>query len=162
MEDQTPSAFSWRPSPGPTTKESSSHSPSSESCRHPLNFIAEVTDGVAPWSHWRVNNWGTKWEPNSDSFDIEHDGSDGIFRLSFWTAWSPPTPFASELARRFPGLDFDLLYSETDGGWFAGYATWTNGKLTDDDEVNDPEHAIALLRDREWDGELAEWAEQEA
>jgi len=80
----------------------------------------------------------------------------GVFAVSFWTAWSPPTPLVNELAQRFPQLDFELLYNERDGG-FAGYCDWRNGEIISDDECRDAEGVIAMFTDRDWEDELSEW-----
>ena len=49
-------------------------------------------DPVSPesaWWDWRVRNWGTKWEINTDEAYI--DIPENEIKVGFSTAWSPPT-----------------------------------------------------------------------
>lgn len=82
--------------------------------------------GAEDWYNWRVKNWGTKW--NLDS-EITFDVGDKFIDFSFDTAWSPPVGIIKELARKFPKLTFSLTYCEP-GNTFAGVFTaegeWTN------------------------------------
>lgn len=48
------------------------------------------TERVEPsesWYHWRLQNWGTKW--NSYDFEL-YDESKSDLQVRFLTAWSPP------------------------------------------------------------------------
>lgn len=54
--------------------------------------------GYADWYDWSVNNWGTKWDADVQSWEV--DGDDVY--ISFYTAWAPPTAL------------YDKLYAE---GW---------------------------------------------
>lgn len=71
----------------------------------------------AEWHEWRVNNWGTKWQPDIDVADTtgwEH-GSIGFI---FNTAWSPPYPIIEALVKEFKKLEFHWTY------WEESYEYW--------------------------------------
>jgi len=68
--------------------------------------------GHESWYEWCNEHWGTKWNAYSCRA-IEH--KDGVSVVTFETAWSPPTPVLRELAKRWPGLIFDVTsYDEGD------------------------------------------------
>lgn len=57
------------------------------------------------WYDWAVENWGTKW----NSFD--GNISDDYSGVGFVTAWSPPIPVISALAKKI-GKRLRLIYDE--------------------------------------------------
>jgi hypothetical protein len=68
-------------------------------------------DPVSPesaWWDWRVQNWGTKWEINTD--DTYIDIHEKEIRVSFSTAWSPPTGIFDKLVDQ--GYGVNALYYE--------------------------------------------------
>lgn len=53
--------------------------------------------GIPDWLDWNVENWGTKWNPNSDNTTLEWlDGTTA--QLRFLTAWCLPEPWLVKLA----------------------------------------------------------------
>ena len=50
--------------------------------------------GCDNWYDWRVNNWGTKWDIDADSFYqneiVKITDNTGKLLLAFDTAWAPP------------------------------------------------------------------------
>jgi hypothetical protein len=70
------------------------------------------------WYDWRVENWGTKWEPTLDT--VERSGN--TITIYFDSAWAPPT--AAYDAMHAQGWDITALYFEPGMG-FAG--RYTNG-----------------------------------
>jgi hypothetical protein len=67
------------------------------------------------WWDWRVQNWGTKWEP---SYSDVHTIKDGV-EILFDTAWGPPLGWLQKVSSDYPDLHFCLNYSEP-GMCFAG------------------------------------------
>ena len=61
------------------------------------------SDGTPLWYHWRIENWGTKW--NISQKDIEKIG-DGII---FDTDLLPPIGIFIALSERFSTLKLQLL-----------------------------------------------------
>tara|TARA_R110002012_G_scaffold262446_1_gene444720 strand:+ start:326 stop:898 length:573 start_codon:yes stop_codon:yes gene_type:complete len=73
--------------------------------------------GYDNWYDWRNNNWGTKWDINTEVHvdDLHDEGCTLIFQ----TAWSPPEPIVVKLQEMFPDLTFYGGYIGE--GWeFAG------------------------------------------
>lgn len=75
-----------------------------------------VKYGVPGWYDWRIQNWGTKWNPEYCS--ISH--SAGQLQVSFETAWSPPDGVYREICAAYPELNLVGKYIE-EGMYFAGY-----------------------------------------
>jgi hypothetical protein len=82
------------------------------------------------WYQWRLDNWGTKWNPNI--FDCSKE-SDGSIRLDFDTAWAPPIELYQFMTEN--GFKIDANYSE-DGMCFRGTYTSEDGDCC---ENYDPE-----------------------
>ena len=90
--------------------------------------IVKNNDPVEPssaWWDWRVQNWGTKWEIDSESKPVEEDSAS--LEVYFDTAWSPPIGVYVALADR--GFDVKASYYEP-GCDFCGRFTSENGEET--------------------------------
>ena len=90
------------------------------------------TYGVEDWWHWRVKNWGTKWELDSVYMsemkqtprrDIE------LFEIHylFESAWAPPVDAFTKISEQFPELVF-FMHFEEPGCAFVGTAEIQNSK----------------------------------
>ena len=94
----------------------------------PADLADTDADGVMPnWYNWRLANWGTKWDIDSDGLEfLEHDN--GHASITGWanSAWSPPIEafrtYADanddvylELKYFEPGMSFIGLW-DSDGG----------------------------------------------
>jgi len=76
--------------------------------------------GADNWYDWCNANWGTKW----DAYQVyQWEGN----KITFHTAWSPPTCVIAILSQRFPTLTFELKYTD-EGGGFAAVSTFQNGE----------------------------------
>jgi len=63
------------------------------------------------WYDWRVANWGTKWDVNSNGNGDPAVSSDGLgVQLSFDSAWSPPLEFYGKMEEL--GFTVDAFYYE--------------------------------------------------
>ena len=78
------------------------------------------------WYDWCVNNWGTKWDVDCYSSEIEDD----YMEFGFDSAWAPPVPWLEQVAMLFPKLHFSLKYDEPGAG-FMGCARG-KGDINDD------------------------------
>ena len=68
----------------------------------------EFVDPESAWWDWRVQNWGTKWEITTDEAYI--DIHEKEIRVSFSTAWSPPTGIFDKLVEQ--GYGVNAVYYE--------------------------------------------------
>jgi hypothetical protein len=80
------------------------------------------------WYEWRVENWGTKWNPTIFSMSMEDELKTIV--MSMDTAWSPPIGFFSKLTELFPSLSIVLHYVE-EAMAFMGTAWISNGDVTE-------------------------------
>ena len=79
-------------------------------------ILNEAKYGYTDWDHWRVAEWGTKWdacESHIDHNDINY------FAVTFESAWSPPIAWIDNIMQDFPDLSFTLEYEEP-GMCFGG------------------------------------------
>ena len=127
-----------------------------EGTKVPLTFSNDVPEPGDPesydWYSWRVENWGTKWEPSFDGpflalGDSEADVDttvlgqgrwtlgDGALLYVFDTAWSPPVPWLDKVAALYPALEFTLRFGEVGNG-FAGECRYEDGSLVADTELD--------------------------
>ena len=122
----------------------------------------ETEDGE--WDYdWCAENWGTKWDVNTeigmvlvlDSSPISPGEIDkttelleinGEITLKFDTAWGPCCEGIAKIAENYPNLTFKHTYFEA-GHWFGGNYTYEDGKVTECIDIP-PEHLTEdLVRD---------------
>jgi hypothetical protein len=66
------------------------------------------------WYHWNINNWGTKWDACSASFELK--SNELIY--NFDTAWSAPNNVILFLSKMYPTANITHTYEE-EQGWGA-------------------------------------------
>ena len=79
------------------------------------------------WYDWSVNNWGTKW--NTDS-DVSISGNVVVFD----TAWSTPFYVLSELSNQYPTLSFIINYADEDIGSNCGMYKLQGGDTLEEEK----------------------------
>ena len=85
---------------------------------------AKRETGYSDWYEWCRANWGTKW-PASQTELREGKKRD---KISFETAWSPPSPVILALSRMFPENTFTLKFYER-GMAYKGEYTVKSGNV---------------------------------
>lgn len=90
--------------------------------------------GASDWYHWRLSNWGTKW--NASQTEVIDDTT-----VEFDTAWSTPEPIPQMLSLKFPDTYVSIKYADEDLGHNCGFYTYLNGDLV---ENTQPETGEAL------------------
>lgn len=98
-----------------------------------LSFAKSVPepeyDGEGDWYDWRIQNWGSKWEPEMWSEFFQ----EGDKTLYFNTAWGPPDGWLEKVANKYPNLCFSLRFAE--GGCdFSGIMEYEYGELVQNEE----------------------------
>ena len=84
-----------------------------------------VVDGVDNWYDWRSMHWGTKWNLDPESINLDDSDPEHII-IEFLTAWGPPEGILSRLNEVFKfnkgedALSIQWFYRE-DGIGFCGY-----------------------------------------
>ena len=90
--------------------------------------------GATSWYHWRVDNWGTKWNA-SDVYLASED------ILVFDTAWNHPEPVIKKLSEMFK-VNVKLAYADEDTyNGNCGYLEYDNGTLLNEWHPIDYEEA---------------------
>jgi hypothetical protein len=92
--------------------------------------------GAVDWYSWNVNNWGTKWDVTATIITDSHDNANGYvthsgpdtrtIKMSFDSAWAPPTSAIAMLAKQFPNTNIYHAYDEP-GCDFSGYNMYSKG-----------------------------------
>ena len=80
-----------------------------------LAMNGEIADKGEAWWHWRVSNWGTKWDIELENIKVSSDGK--TLTANFASAWSPPIEAYEKLKEQ--GYKISAFYSEMMMG-FAG------------------------------------------
>lgn len=81
--------------------------------------------GFNDWYHWRLQNWGTKW----DCYDLSTDWGNNF--IQFNTAWSTPVPVLKRLSEIFPDVEIHVRYADEDFGSNVGTYTLLGGFFED-------------------------------
>ena len=82
-----------------------------------------ITGELPFWYRFRVENWGTKWEP----MDVTTLRTTNRLVYRFGTAWSPPEAWVDTVSKLFPKLSFYLYYNEP-GMELRGMVCWKRGE----------------------------------
>lgn len=84
--------------------------------------------GYDGWYNWQCNNWGTKW----GAYDVVgwDNNERGYAIVTFFTAWTPPTPFLVSASKVYPNIKFKNAYSD-EGGGFVGQVEIEDGVITE-------------------------------
>jgi hypothetical protein len=91
------------------------------------------------WYQWRIDNWGTKWDVATEDSegnvtgDAPYHGDTVRYEYEFDTAWGPPIELFENIAKDFPGIQFNLAYYEP-GMCFAGHFIVEDGEETTHDQ----------------------------
>jgi len=123
-----------------------------------------LVDGYDNWYDWRVANWGTKWEVDTEGLEFTDNG-DGTSEIHGWfdSAWAPPIEAYQQFADDFDGCYLEAFYDEpgmcfvgcwdSDGGDdYYEYSNSTAGTINDDI----PKY---LVDEFGLDERMAEWEE---
>jgi hypothetical protein len=84
--------------------------------------------GFQTWYDWSIANWGTKWSPRIEEWEISHYNDESTINANYDTAWSPADGLIREVSRQFPTLLFSVT-SDEEGGSFACCEAYKNGEL---------------------------------
>lgn len=97
---------------------------------HDGKWIGAPKDGFnSGGCEWCIGNWGTKW--NADPVSAEWK-SNRTFKMSFCTAWSPPTSVILAISKKYSTLKLTLYYYERGMG-YRGKLICKNGEIVTDD-----------------------------
>lgn len=108
----------------------------------------EKSDGgpFPDWYKWRIQNWGTKWEPDCGSpgfieIKTSEVGGSEIKSATYYfeTAWGPGYEWLQKTAPKYPKLRFCLIYGEP-GGDYGGIVLYSNGEVMDESEGSAAEY----------------------
>ena len=136
---------------------------------HPMP--KELSGTTAPsdggnWYTWRIQNWGTKWDIDSEGLEFI-DNEDGTACITGFaaSAWSPPLEALSHFADAHEGVYAEVYYFEPGmafvGSWDSAgvddhysYAECTSENLRE----HIPEYLVDYFG---LDGILTDWEEEE-
>jgi hypothetical protein len=98
----------------------------------------QTEKGLPTWYDWRVDNWGTKWEPNiGQDAEIESLNGNGqqikVATYKFDTAWGPAEAWFSKVIEQYKEVKFCLVYGEP-GCDFGGSLIASSGEIISDSE----------------------------
>jgi hypothetical protein len=82
--------------------------------------------GASDWYSWCVNNWGTKWDINTEGLEFTDNG-DGTASIDGWfeSAWAPPIGAYEKFLDDMDNCSINASYYEM-GMDYAGF--WVDGE----------------------------------
>ena len=74
------------------------------------------------WYGWSIDNWGTKWEVDSEGLELNSDGDSNLATISGWfdSAWGPPIQAYETFLGNNEDCEINASYEEP-GMDFAGF-----------------------------------------
>ena len=92
-------------------KEDPRYSPAKLTSDELLESLTNKEESPMPnWWHWRINNWGTKWDVPPNDVTITEKKSCTV--IDFDTAWSYPIGCIFALSMKFPTVKMKIAYYE--------------------------------------------------
>lgn len=98
-----------------------------------LGSKEEKLYGKNTWYDWNCDNWGTKWNSVDASF---YESCDGLYHVTFNTAWSAPIPIFDAIHKQYPNLRIVVNFADEDLGNNCGI--YDNGNIVWDEDMEDP------------------------
>lgn len=142
--------------------------------------------GHQTWYDWCIANWGTKWSPRIEYWEIHDYNDESTISANYDTAWSPADGLIREVSKQFPTLLFSVT-SDEEGCSFACCEAYKNGELVasyglslpddesmpedfrvrrqkidkamESDDYNSDEYIGAWEDHNDWNGEVKEYCE---
>jgi hypothetical protein len=92
----------------------------------PKEFPVTENGGQMPdWWHWRITNWGVKWDLGKDKYGEEAVVKNNSFSVGFESPWSPPVEGYKKLVEM--GFFVQAYYFEGGIGFCGQYVSgWDN------------------------------------
>jgi len=110
-----------------------------------LAINGEIANKGEAWWHWRVTNWGTKWDIRSDDIlgDLtcvaDDKNREYEIEFDFDTAWSPPIEWLRYCEEKYKrqNLSFHMTYFEGGMGFGGVYDTFSGDAYYEFDDIKD-------------------------
>ena len=96
-----------------------------------FGIMSPIPDDIQDDYHWRIENWGNKWDGSDCWIDI---CDDQIF-LNIETAWNPCDKWTYKLIELCPGVDIYHEYYEPGEGYIGWIQHFDNEGPEDYEEV---------------------------
>lgn len=84
--------------------------------------------GYKTWYDWSIANWGTKWRPDIQDWELSDLHGESVINAYYETAWSPCDGLIREISKQFPTLLFSVT-SDEEGGSFVCCEAYKDGVL---------------------------------
>ena len=96
-----------------------------------FGIMSPIPDDIQDDYHWRIENWGNKWDGSDCYIDI----CDDQIYLNIETAWSPCDKWTYKLIELCPGVDIYHEYYEPGEGYIGWIQHYENEGPEDYEEV---------------------------
>lgn len=102
---------------------------------------------------WRDEHWGVKWELEEPA-ELRSEPE----KLTFWfyAAWTGPVELIAAVAKRFPALGFELVYSDGTMS-HAGVAKFEDSEAKHFEEFSLEADAALAILECYWPEEAGDW-----
>lgn len=86
----------------------------------PKEIETKENGGQMPdWWHWRIENWGVKWDLGAGKYNSDAEVRNGGFSVGFESPWSPPVEAYKKLLEM--GFKIEAYYFEGGIGFCGQY-----------------------------------------
>jgi len=95
-----------------------SDSPNNPKCQADVLALGEIVEnnkvlyGTTDWYYWRINNWGTKWNP--DDCEMVYPDENESLTYYFETPWSMPFGIMTKILEKCKSLEFSMTWAFAD------------------------------------------------
>jgi hypothetical protein len=91
----------------------------------PKEIEDSASTGQMPdWWHWRVANWGVKWDLGKGEYGQEAVVKNGSFSVGFESPWSPPVEAYKKMVEM--GFKIEAYYFEGGIGFCGSFIEYDN------------------------------------
>ena len=91
----------------------------------PKEITTKMNGGQMPdWWHWRIANWGVKWDLGKDKYGEEAVLQGNSFSVGYESPWSPPVEAYKKLLEM--GFKIEAYYFEGGIGFCGSFIKWDN------------------------------------
>jgi len=102
---------------------------------------SEYVEPSEAWWHWRVNNWGTKWDVGVRKDEELNVADDSKFVvMEFYSAWAPPIGVMIKMEEF--GYKVELYYWESGNMFCGNYSTGKENKYFEYSSIYDVKEKI--------------------
>jgi len=121
-----------------------------------------LVDGYDNWYDWRVSNWSTKWDVDTEGLELVENNDSATIQGWFDSAWAPPIGAYDHFLANNEDCSISSMYYEGGmdfaGEWVDGCDTMINPSDYTADQMEDPNEGLIYELDQQFN--FSEWVRE--